>query len=241
MTTRIGMMMGDPAGIGAELTARVLAGGCNVDGETGVVIVGDPAHLRRGQSVVGTNITVEELSGANDVAVETGTVSLLPQALDGAADYPYGESRPEGGRYMLDCFETLLSLYKEKRIDSICFAPLNKHSLKIGGMGTADEGDWLTEKLAYTGHTAELNVIEGLWTSRVTSHVPLRDVADLITVDGIVDAVSLIDNVLKTAGKCEPEDYGCWTQPACGRQWVFRSGRTRCDRPRRRGGEGTGL
>ena len=27
MTTRIGMMMGDPAGIGAELTARVLAGG----------------------------------------------------------------------------------------------------------------------------------------------------------------------------------------------------------------------
>ncbi|MED6310927.1 MAG: hypothetical protein VX624_13635, partial [Pseudomonadota bacterium] len=119
MTTRIGMMMGDPAGIGAELTARVLAGG-SMSAETGVVIVGDPAHLRRGQSVVGTKITVEELSGANDVAVETGTFSLLPQALDGAADYPYGESRPEGGRYMLDCFEKLLSLYKEKRIDSIC-------------------------------------------------------------------------------------------------------------------------
>ena len=220
MTTRIGMMMGDPAGIGAELTARVLAGG-SMSAETGVVIVGDPVHLGRGQSVAGTNITVEELSGANDMAVETGTVSLLPQALDGAANYPYGESRPEGGRYMLDCFETMLSLFKEKRIDSICFAPLNKHSLKIGGMATADEGDWLTEKLAYTGHTAELNVIEGLWTSRVTSHVPLRDVADLITVDGIVDAVSLIDGVLKTAGKSNPKIMVAGLNPHAGDNGSF--------------------
>ena len=220
MTTRIGIMMGDPAGIGAELTAHVLAGG-TMSAETGVVIVGDPAHLARGQVVAGTNITIEELSGANDVAVETGTFSLLPQALDGAANYPYGESRPEGGRYMLDCFETLLSLYKEKRIDSICFAPLNKHSLKIGGMGTADEGDWLTEKLAYTGHTAELNVIEGLWTSRVTSHVPLRDVADLITVDAIVDAVSLIDDVLKTAGKSNPKIMVAGLNPHAGDNGSF--------------------
>ena len=220
MTTRIGMMMGDPAGIGAELTARVLAGG-TMSAETGVVIVGDPAHLARGQAVAGTNLSVEELSGATDVAVETGTVSLLPQALDGAADYPYGESRPEGGRYMLDCFETLLSLYKEKRIDSICFAPLNKHSLKIGGMGTAAEGDWLTDKLAYTGHTAELNVIEGLWTSRVTSHVPLRDVAELITVDGIVDAVSLIDGVLKTAGKANPKIMVAGLNPHAGDNGSF--------------------
>ena len=47
MTTRIGMMMGDPAGVGAELTARVLAGG-SMSAETGAVIVGDPAHLARG-------------------------------------------------------------------------------------------------------------------------------------------------------------------------------------------------
>ena len=158
MATRIGMMMGDPAGIGAELTARVLAGGAMETG-TGVLIVGDPVHWRRGQTAAGSDVAVEILAGANDVAVAPGALTLLPQSLDDAENYPYGEPRESGGAYMLDCFRTLLALYKEERIDAICFAPLNKHTLKIGGMSTADEGDWLEEQLQYKGHTAELNVI----------------------------------------------------------------------------------
>ena len=220
MTTRIGMMMGDPAGIGAELTARVLAGGA-MGPETGVLIVGDPAHWHRGQTAAGSDVSVEMLAGANDVAVAPGAVSLLPQPLDDAENYPHGESRESGGAYMLDCFRTLLAFYKEEQIDAICFAPLNKHTLKIGGMSTADEGDWLEEQLQYKGHTAELNVIEGLWTSRVTSHVPLRDVADLITVDGIVDAVALIDGVLKRAGMASPKIMVAGLNPHAGDNGTF--------------------
>ena len=220
MAIRIGVMMGDPAGVGAELTAKLLASG-TMSVETGVVIVGDPVHLARGQLAADTNIKFDEFDEVNGVQVGAGKISLLPQLLDGAANYPHGKSKPEGGRYMLDCFETLLSLYKEGRIDSICFAPLNKHSLKIGGMETADEGDWLTEKLGYTGHTAELNVIEGLWTSRVTSHVPLRDVADLITVDGIIDAVCLINTVLKTAGNSNPKIMVAGLNPHGGDNGAF--------------------
>ena len=220
MSTRIGMMMGDPAGIGAELTARVLAGGA-METETGVLIVGDPAHWRRGQTAAGSDVAAEILAGANDVAVAPGAVTLLPQSLEDAENYPYAVSRKSGGAYMLDCFRTLLALYKEERIDAICFAPLNKHTLKIGGMSTADEGDWLEEQLHYKGHTAELNVIEGLWTSRVTSHVPLRDVADLITVDGIVDAVALIDGVLKRAGMASPKIMVAGLNPHAGDNGAF--------------------
>ena len=96
MTTRIGMMMGDPAGIGAELTARVLAGGA-VGSETGVLIVGDPAHWHRGQTAAGSDVSVEVLTGAYDVAVAPGAVSLLPQPLDDAENYSHGESRESGG------------------------------------------------------------------------------------------------------------------------------------------------
>ena len=220
MATRIGMMMGDPAGIGAELAARVLSNDV-MSAETGVVVVGDPVHLARGQSAAGTDLKIKTLAGANDVNVDAGKVSLLPQSLAGAESYPLGESRREGGGYMLDCFETLLALYAEGRIDSICFAPLNKHTLKIGGMSYPDEGQWLTAQLEYAGHTAELNVIEGLWTSRVTSHVPLRDVADLITVDGIIDAVSLIDRVLRTAGMENPKVMVAGLNPHAGDNGSF--------------------
>ena len=91
----------------------------------------------------------------------------------------------------------------------------------MGGMSTADEGDWLEEQLQFKGHTAELNVIEGLWTSRVTSHVPLRDVADLITVDGNVDAVALIDGVLKRAGMASPKIMVAGLNPHAGDNGTF--------------------
>ena len=220
MTTRIGMMMGDPAGIGAELTARTLSSGA-IGPRTGVLIVGDPAHWSRGQSVAGTDVAVKALAGANDVEVECGKTLFLPQALPDAEVYPYGESCESGGRYMLVCFKALLTRYKDGRIDAICFAPLNKYTLKIGGMSTADEGDWLEQQLEYTGHTAELNVIEGLWTSRVTSHVPLRDVADLITVDGIVDAVELIDRVLQRTGMSNPKIMVAGLNPHAGDNGAF--------------------
>ena len=44
MATRIGMMMGDPAGIGAELAARVLSNDV-MSAETGVVVVGDARDI----------------------------------------------------------------------------------------------------------------------------------------------------------------------------------------------------
>ena len=220
MTTRIGMMMGDPAGIGAELTARMLSG-ATMGSQTRVLIVGDPVHLSRGQFVAGTDVAVKELAEAVEFNVEPGKVSLLPQLLPNAAGYPYGESCVSGGRYMLDCFKVLLSLYKDDRIDAICFAPLNKHTLKLGGMSTSDEGDWLEQQLKFTGHTAELNVIEGLWTSRVTSHVPLRDVADLISVNGIVDAVALIDSVLKSTGLSKPKIMVAGLNPHAGDNGAF--------------------
>ena len=218
--TRVGMMMGDPAGIGAELTARVLAGN-TIDKHTSVVIVGDPVHWSRGQEIARTKTAVAQFGKVTDVKADVCQVSILPQALEGAVGYAFGKSDAEGGRYMLECFKTLLGLYEEGKIDSICFAPLNKYTLKLGGLTHADEGDWLQDQLQYSGHTAELNVIDGLWTSRVTSHVPLREVADLITIDGIVEAVALVDSVLKRAGVTTPKIMVAGLNPHAGDNGSF--------------------
>ena len=48
-------------------------------------------------------------------------------------------------------------------------------------MNHPDEMHWFAEVLAWTGPCVEFNVLEGLWTSRITSHVPLKDVAGMLT------------------------------------------------------------
>ena len=51
--------------------------------------------------------------------------------------------------------------------------------------------------------------------------MPLRDVADLITVDGIVDAVALIDGVLKRAGMASPKIMVAGLNPHAGDNGTF--------------------
>ena len=69
-------------------------------------------------------------------------------------------------------------------VDGIVFAPLNKHALRLAGMTHEDELRFMQERFAVPGFVCEFNITQGLWTSRVTSHVPLRDVADAITGSG---------------------------------------------------------
>ena len=63
------------------------------------------------------------------------------------------------------------------KVDGIAYAPLNKTSLHLGGMKSNGELPWFAEQLGHTGPSCEFNVLDDLWTSRVTSHLAIRDVS----------------------------------------------------------------
>ena len=76
--------------------------------------------------------------------------------------------------------------------------------MKLGGLEHHDEQHLFAAELHAKGYSVEFNVIDRLWTSRVTSHIPLKDVAGSITLDGILDAVRIIDQALKRGGMSRP-------------------------------------
>ena len=51
-------------------------------------------------------------------------------------------------------------------------------------MQTGDEMESFARATRLTGTFCEFNVLDDLWTSRVTSHVPLKDVSGLLTREG---------------------------------------------------------
>ena len=53
-------------------------------------------------------------------------------------------------------------------------------------------------------YISELNTLEGLWTSRVSSHIALKEVPDYITEHRISEAVHLIDKTLRRSGMSRP-------------------------------------
>ena len=111
-------------------------------------------------------------------------------------------------------------------VDAICFAPLNKQAMKMGGLKHDDELHHFAQYLGVTGYFCEFNTLRGLWTSRISSHVPLSQVAGYITRERILEATRLIYHSLQANGVAAPRVAVAGFNPhngdggTCGREEV---------------------
>ena len=154
-----------------------------------VVVYTDPAMLAAGERVAGTRVDMLRCAPGS-LRFEPGRPTLAALDLIDAKAITPGEATEAGGRAALTALETAADAAKRGEIDGIVFAPLNKHAMRLGGLAQEDELRYLQEKFGVTGFVSEFNVTGALWTSRVTSHIPLREVADAITGEGVCAAVA---------------------------------------------------
>jgi 4-hydroxythreonine-4-phosphate dehydrogenase len=88
-------------------------------------------------------------------------------------------------------------------------------------MSHADELHYFCEKLAFTGPSVEFNVLESLWTSRVTSHVPLKDVSGLLNREAVAEGIVLLTKGLRASGIAQPRVAVCGLNPHNGDNGAF--------------------
>jgi len=115
-----------------------------------------------------------------------------------------GQVSAAGGRAALDNFRHALARAREGALDAIVFTPFNKQALRLGGMTFEDELRFAADFLGHRGAHGEFNVLDRLWNARVTSHVPLAEVAALLSVPRIVEAIALTDRSMRAAGTPQP-------------------------------------
>lgn len=203
MRPTIALTLGDPCGIGPELVARLMSDKATRE-SADVVLIGDPWVRNAGQQVAELSFDVHEVDALADATFEAGVPTLLRQTSVAETDVEVAVESAPAGRSVLHNLDVALELARTGQVDAICFAPLNKHAMHLAGMPYSDELHWFAERLDYTGQVSEFNVLDELWTSRVTSHIPLKDVAEAITEDGIIEAIKLANGALKAAGVAHP-------------------------------------
>ena len=203
---RIAILPGDPAGVGPEMAVRLLQREAN-RAMAELVVFADPVVLQAGERIVGQGplpvTAIDRPPAANDAPQAGRLLFMAGDALAGTAP-PLGACSVESGRSVLASLDAALHAVEAGVCDGIVFAPFNKHSLRMGGMTAEDELRYMQERLAVQGFVCEFNITGKLWTSRVTSHVPVREVADLITQAAVCDAVRIIDQALRRAGVARP-------------------------------------
>jgi 4-hydroxythreonine-4-phosphate dehydrogenase len=196
----IALAIGDPAGIGPEVVARLLAAP-EMRARAHITLISNRTALARG---------AEAAKVALPVPSEWLDIPEWP-GLD--AVFEPGVASSANGRFMLDSLQMGVKLVTEGPADALCFGPLNKGALHLGGMQEQDEMRWFAKHLGYTGSCGELNVLDKLWTARVTSHIPLKDVSSSLNKEVVADAIRMLSEALRAAGFAAPRIGVCGLNP----------------------------
>jgi 4-hydroxythreonine-4-phosphate dehydrogenase len=217
---RIALVLGDPAGIGPELVARLLADPATTQAAE-LLLIAERAELDRGMSVAGCRTPYELAASIAEADFSHGKPVLVNYQGDIGGEFERGVASAKGGRYCLGTLSLALEATQRGLTDAILFAPLNKHSLHQAGMHTSDELHWFAGELGFQGPVCEFNVLDGLWTSRVTSHIAHREVADQITHEGVTRSIELIHRELLRSGVAHPRIAVCGLNPHNGDNGSF--------------------
>jgi len=174
--------------------------------QANVVLVGDPWLWAEGQHVAGVNVPTVPVGSLAEVRLRgnIGTPAFL--AVDTIQPEQVHRSQAEaaGGASVLAVLDRCLNAALAHDIDAICFGPLNKYAMKLGGLKFEDEMHHFAEHLEVKGYFCEFNTLDGLWTSRVSSHVPLKDAPKYLDQGRIIDAATLIYRSLQANGMAHP-------------------------------------
>ena len=200
---RLALVLGDPTGIGPEQCACVLAAGRLLEAAR-IAVVGDVRVLEMGMRDAGVSFSFRAVASAAAIDWDKADVQIVDLANIDPATMPRGVVSAEAGRLTGDTLAAAIGMAQAGAFDAITFAPLNKAALHAGGWTFPDEHKMFAHLLGHETYFSEMNVLDGQWMSRVTSHVSLRQALDQITPDSIGDAVRLADRMMRRAGIARP-------------------------------------
>ncbi|HLF39021.1 MAG TPA: 4-hydroxythreonine-4-phosphate dehydrogenase PdxA, partial [Burkholderiales bacterium] len=226
----IGLMLGDATGIGPEISAKLLASGVAAE-VANVVVIGDRRVLELGMRDAGTKLGYRVYPSVDSIRWPVEQLPVLDLGNIDPTHFNRGESSAESGRLTGETLKVMIDLALARKIDGICFAPLNKGAMHAGGWHYHDEHQMFAALTGHKGFFGEMNVIKEFSTFRVTSHVALREAVNMITPERIENAIRLADATLRAAGHARPRIGVAALNPHCGENGLFGDEEIRIIRP----------
>ncbi|QOZ53412.1 4-hydroxythreonine-4-phosphate dehydrogenase PdxA [Bradyrhizobium sp. CCBAU 53338] len=199
----IALAMGDPAGISPELTAKLVAQD-DIRARCRLVVIGDRRIFDEGAKVAGVSPHLTAAAQDADFDELPGDTLFLDLGHLDPARVERGVAGLAGGQFALANYKRALEFGRDGRVDAVCFTPFNKAAMRLARSDYDDEIAFSAEVVGLRTPASEFNVLGELWNARVTSHIPLKDVAAKLSSERIQRALKLTDTCMRNAGFARP-------------------------------------
>ena len=188
---RVGISLGDPNGIGFEIILKTFEDKKIFDLVIPIVFANAENFIEQRQSLsFKTNI----FSLKNINKPEEGKLNII-KTWDKPFPVIYGQVQKEAGTASISSLEAGTQALKDKLIDVLVTAPINKKSIQSNSFKFPGHTDYLNKELG--GESLMFMVSEELKVGLLTDHVPINKVSSLINKSLIFKKINIIINSLR--------------------------------------------
>lgn len=210
---RIAFTPGEPAGIGPDLAVRL----AQYEWPVAWVAIADSNMLQQRAAALGLPLQIipydphqapqPQAAGTLTVCHLACAAKVTPQQLNNAnADYVLATLARAGQGCMTGEFAAVVT------------GPVHKGVINDAGIAFSGHTEFFAE-LSQTPQVVMMLATEGLRVSLVTTHLPLKEVAEAITYDKVLRVIEIIDADMKQKwGLAQPRILVCGLNPHAGEQ-----------------------
>jgi len=219
----IGVSMGDPTGIGPEVTVKALLDK-SIRKKIFPVIFGDKGVLAKLAEDIGLKVRFREISTLDNLkSIALGERELLVKSISNLkmTRLRYGRPDRNCGRAMVNYVKGAVKACLDGYVHAIVTAPINKEIINEAGFRYGGHTEMIAELTGAKEFTM-MFVSKHFKVSLVTIHVPLKDVSMKITPQRIYKVGLLTWKTLRQYfGLKNPKIGVCGLNPHAGEGGIF--------------------
>lgn len=216
----IGITMGDPAGIGPEITVKALADhalyeSCNP------VVIGEATVMEAAAGLVKReDIQIHKISSVNEALFQPGTIDVLDLGLIDIKKLERGKVSVMAGEAAFQYVKKVIQLAMDGEVDATVTNAINKEAINLAGhhySGHTEIYADYTETKKYTMMLAHGN----LRVVHVSTHVSLREACDRVKKERVLEVIRIADKACRELGIEKPRIGVAGLNPHSGENGMF--------------------
>ena len=194
----IAIPMGDPAGIGPEITVKALMKKEIYD-VCKPLIIGDANVISKANEIVNGQLKLNIVEVPKEGIYEHGTLDVIDLNNIDIALLVYGQKSVQGGQGAYEYIQKAVSLAMVGEVHALATTPINKESLQLANVPYIGHTEML-EALAGSQDPLTMFEVRGMRIFFLTRHLSLKDAIAQMTKERVKDYLIRCDNALQRLG-----------------------------------------
>ena len=198
----VAITMGDPAGVGPEVTAKALMDH-KVYERCRPVVIGSAAAIKDAYQVIGAGASTRAARSLDDLLGEAGTVDVLDlDALD-YGEIARGQVSAAAGKASVEWVLRAGELARNGQVQAIVTAPINKEACSLAGYKDIGHMEIFQRQSGAT-EVATMLMADRLRVVHLTTHRSVRAACDYVTRENVLAKIMLTHESFQKWGYSSP-------------------------------------